>query len=75
MKAYMDTTLDSSSRAALLLSELSLEEKVAQLQCMMVVGDPAFTLSHFEHVVGEISVMSPFGTACLLYTSAVQRLI
>lgn len=63
MKAYMDTTLDSSSRAALLLSELSLEEKVAQLQCMMVVGDPAFTLSHFEHGVGEISVMSPFGTA------------
>lgn len=63
MKEYMDATLDADQRAERLLSELSLEEKIAQLQCMMVVGDPAFTLSHFEHGVGEISVMSPFGSA------------
>ena len=31
MKEYMDATLDADQRAERLLSELSLEEKIAQL--------------------------------------------
>lgn len=63
MKEYMNPSLASMERAKLLLKTLTPQQKLAQLQCMMAIGAPEITLSHFENGVGEISVMSPFGTA------------
>ena len=63
MKEYMNPNLSSMERAEKLLAEMTPEQKIAQLQCMMAIGTPEMTLSRFEHGVGEVSVMSPFGTA------------
>lgn len=63
MDIYENASLSPEERAKDLLARLTPEEKLAQLQCMMAVGDPALTLGSFEHGVGEISVFAPFGTA------------
>ncbi len=59
----MNTGLSSLERAKALLETMSPEQKIAQLQCMMAIGKPEMTLDRFANGVGEISVVSPFGTA------------
>lgn len=63
MEKYKNPSLPISERVEDLLSRLTLEEKLAQLQCMMALGAaPQLTLGVFKHGVGEISVFGEGGT-------------
>jgi beta-glucosidase len=46
---------------------MTLEEKIAQLQCVMAIGDPVKTAEQFPHGIGEIvafpMAQDPFGIA------------
>jgi beta-glucosidase len=59
MEKYKDAQAPVSERVEDLLSRMSLEQKVAQLQCVMAVGDdPAKTLEPFKNGIGEVASMS-----------------
>lgn len=58
MKNYMDTTLSAGERAKLLLSELSLEEKIAQLAGVFAFkGREAQMAAFLQNGIGQISTL------------------
>ena len=58
MKNYMDHTLSARERAELLLSELSLDEKIAQLTGVLAVkGREAQMASFLQNGIGQISTL------------------
>ncbi|MDR1640409.1 MAG: glycoside hydrolase family 3 C-terminal domain-containing protein [Clostridiales bacterium] len=64
MDSYKDSSLPIVERIEDLMSRMSLEQKVAQLQCMMSMGsDPSMTLQYFPHGIGEIAVFGGGKTA------------
>lgn len=64
METYKNASAPIAQRVEDLLARLSLEEKVAQLQCMMATGgDPAVTLGNFPHGIGEVAVFGAGGSA------------
>ena len=61
MKSYMDTALDAEERAKLLLTEMTLEEKMAQINCIFPFDE---TRNNFELIsdqtkygIGEVSTL------------------
>ena len=55
MERYKDTSLSASERAEDLLDRMTIEQKIAQLQCTMTGGnDPANDLKPFVHGIGEV---------------------
>lgn len=59
MKAYMDTAQSPQARASLLLAEMSISEKMAQLVCFMptALGDYAALKADYPQGAGEISCL------------------
>jgi len=60
MEKYQDKTISAKERADDLLSHMTMDEKIAQLQCTMVVGDPEPISKNFQHGIGSTVV---FGAA------------
>lgn len=58
MKKYKNESLPINERIEDLLSRMSLEQKVAQLQCMMIMGDPTDILKGFPNGLGEATAMA-----------------
>lgn len=56
MERYKNSSLSPKERTDDLISKMTLEEKVSQLLCIMIVGEPSDTLSRFPYGVGEIGV-------------------
>ncbi|WP_160719690.1 glycoside hydrolase family 3 N-terminal domain-containing protein [Bacillus sp. USDA818B3_A] len=55
MEKYKDTSQPLEIRVEDLLSRMTLEDKIAQIQCMIAAGsDPADTLAYFSNGIGEI---------------------
>ena len=63
MEKYKDPAQPIKERVEDLLARMSVEEKVSQLMCIMVRGEPAATLSRFPFGVGEIGVFGGGDTA------------
>lgn len=58
LKTYMDCTLNARERAKLLLSELSLDEKIAQLTCVLATkGRESEMVSFLQNGIGQISTL------------------
>ncbi|MDR0640872.1 MAG: glycoside hydrolase family 3 C-terminal domain-containing protein [Treponema sp.] len=56
MEKYKDAQVPAAERAGDLLSRMTLEQKIAQLQCMIAAGDdPAKTLGAFTDGIGEVA--------------------
>lgn len=55
MEKYKDASLPLSVRVDDLLSRMNLAQKIAQLQCMMILGDPNAMLQHFPDGIGEVT--------------------
>jgi beta-glucosidase len=60
MEKYKDPALTPRQRAEDLLARMTVDEKIAQLQCTMVIGDPAGAAKNFPNGIGSAV---PFGTA------------
>jgi beta-glucosidase len=59
MEKYKDAQVPAVERAEDLLSRMTLEQKVAQLQCAMVAGDdPVKMLEPFKDGIGEVASFS-----------------
>jgi beta-glucosidase len=58
MEKYNDTALTARERADDLLSRMTLDEKVAQLQCTMVIGEPEEAAKAFPHGIGSAVAFS-----------------
>ena len=55
---YMDISLEAAERARLLLQELTLEEKLAQLTCYFPQGtDYSALKNNYPHGVGQVSAL------------------
>jgi beta-glucosidase len=56
MEKYKDAQAPAAERAEDLLSRMTLEQKIAQLQCMIAAGnDPAKALGAFTDGIGEVA--------------------
>ncbi|MDR1292088.1 MAG: glycoside hydrolase family 3 C-terminal domain-containing protein [Clostridiales Family XIII bacterium] len=58
MERYKDTALAARERADDLLSRMTLDERVAQLQCTMVIGEPEEAAKGFPHGIGSAVAFS-----------------
>ena len=58
MKKYLDNSLPAKERAADLLSHMTIDEKIAQLQCTMVTGNAAAAAQNFPHGIGSAVAFS-----------------
>jgi beta-glucosidase len=59
MEKYKDAQAPIAERVEDLLSRMTLEQKIAQLQCMITAGsDPARTLGAFTNGIGEVATFS-----------------
>ena len=64
MEKYKDSTLKASDRADDLLKKMTLDEKIAQLQCTMVLGEPEKMAANFPNGLGStIAFSSAFDPA------------
>lgn len=65
MEIYKDATLPVAQRVEDLLTRMSLEEKVAQLQCIALSSNrkPTDSLSRFPHGIGEVGIFGGGPTA------------
>ena len=67
MEKYKDKTVSITERAEDLLRQMTMDEKIAQLQCTMVLGNPAEAAAHFPHGLGSAVAFSeaqdPMGVA------------
>lgn len=74
---YMDTTLTPEERAKMLLTELSLDEKMAQVNCIFpfdtIYKDFDFISSQALHGIGEISTLEMRRMETLEEVAAWQR--
>lgn len=58
MENYLNTTLSPRERAADLLSRLSLEEKMAQVNCLFPYGQPdAYLEEEIKYGIGQVSTL------------------
>lgn len=59
MQNYMNTNLSADQRASLLLSEMSLDEKMAQVTCYYIRQDDDYQTyrKEYHHGVGEVSAL------------------
>ena len=63
MEKYQDKNLPTDVRVKDLISRMTLEQKVAQLQCTMAMGDdPSASLALFKNGIGEVASMSSHDT-------------
>lgn len=58
MEKYKNSALPINERVADLVSKMTLEQKLAQLQCSMLMGNPADILQGFPNGLGEATAMS-----------------
>ena len=58
MSKCQDKTIPAKDRAEDLLSHMTMDEKIAQLQCTMIVGDPEPLSRNFQNGVGSAVVFS-----------------
>jgi len=58
MKKYQDKSLSATERANDLLPHMTMDEKIAQLQCTMVVGEPEPLSKNFPNGLGSAVVFS-----------------
>ncbi len=76
-KKYMDTSLSSKERAQLLLDELSLDEKMAQVNCIFpfeqLFYDDDFISQETKYGIGEVSTLELRRVETLEEAAAWQR--
>lgn len=76
-KVYMDTTLQPEERAQALLQEMSLEEKVAQVNCVFpweqLCYDFEWISERTQHGIGEVSTLEMRRMETLEETAAWQK--
>jgi len=63
MENYKNPSLSIKERTSDLLGRMTVEEKVSQLLCIMVRGEPSAILSRFPYGVGEIGIFGGGETA------------
>ena len=74
MKNYMDTALTARERAELLLQEMTLDEKIAQLTGVFSVkGRDKEMAAFFKNGIGQISALEFRGCETLEEAAAWQR--
>lgn len=58
MYPYENSELPISERVEDLISRMTLPEKIAQMQCRMIMGDPVEELGDVRHGLGEVAIFS-----------------
>lgn len=73
-KSYMDASLTAKERAQLLLEEMTIEEKMAQVVCVFGRSDAMDEMkTYFKHGIGQISLVPPKPDATIAEMAQRQR--
>ena len=77
MKSYRDHTLGAKERASLLLKEMSLDEKMAQINCVFPFDQDAYNFEKIQqetkYGMGEVSTLEMRRMETLDEVAAWQR--